>query len=154
MKFDSKLTFESKTMGVSLFLMSLGELVFFWLVKRIFVDTSVLLRFYVAFVLPILEYCSPVWGSAAECHLQHLERQVCSVARLCPDQSFLSLLLRRHVAGLCMMYKIKIRTRITVCSASLLLPECDIPRCGRSSSMLIDLFHIPFLLIIFTIIVN
>ena len=24
---------------------------------------------YFAFVVPILEYCSPVWGSAAECHL-------------------------------------------------------------------------------------
>ena len=34
-------------------------------VKRVFVDTSVLLRRYYAFVLPILEYCSPVLGSAA-----------------------------------------------------------------------------------------
>ena len=43
------------------------------LVKRIFVDTSVLIRCYYAFVLPFLEYCIPVWGSAAE-------RQVYSVA--------------------------------------------------------------------------
>ena len=50
------------------------------LVKRVFEDTSVLLRCYYAFVLPILEYCSPVWGSAAECHLELLERQVYSVA--------------------------------------------------------------------------
>ena len=57
------------------------------LVKRIFVDTSALLRCYYEFVLPILEYCSPVWGSAAECRLQLLERQVYSVARLCLDQS-------------------------------------------------------------------
>ena len=42
------------------------------LVKHIFVDTSVLLRYYFVFVLPILEYCSPVWGSSAECHLQLL----------------------------------------------------------------------------------
>ena len=53
--------------------------------------TSVSLRCYFAFVLPILEYCSSVWWSAAECHLQFLERQVYLVARLCPDQSFLSL---------------------------------------------------------------
>ena len=33
-----------------------------------------LVRCYSAFVLPILEYCS-VWGSAAEYHLQLLERQ-------------------------------------------------------------------------------
>ena len=31
------------------------------LVKLVFVDTSVLLCCYNAFVLPILEYCSPVW---------------------------------------------------------------------------------------------
>ena len=47
-----------------------------------------------AFVLPILEYCSSVWGSATECHLQLLQRQVYSIA----DQSFLSLCHRRHVA--------------------------------------------------------
>ena len=29
-----------------------------------------------------------------------------SVGRLCPDQRFLSLCHRRHVAGLCMLYKI------------------------------------------------
>ena len=48
---------------------------------------------------------SQVWGSAAECHLQLLERQVYSVARICSDQSFLSLHHRRHDAGLCMLYK-------------------------------------------------
>ena len=57
--------------------------------ERVFVDTSVLLRCYYAFVLPILEYCSPVWESAAESHLQLLERQVYSVVRLCPHQTFL-----------------------------------------------------------------
>ena len=72
---------------------------------------------YFAFVLPILEYCSPVWGSATECHLQLLEHQVYSVARLFPDQSFMSLCHRRRVAGLSKLYKVK-RTLITVCSAS------------------------------------
>ena len=76
------------------------------LVKRIFVDNSVSLRCYFAFVLPILEYCSPVYGSIAECHLQLLERQVYSVARLCPDQSILSLRHRRRVAVLSMLYKV------------------------------------------------
>ena len=42
--------------------------------------------------------------SSAECHLQLLERQVYSVARRCPDQSFLSLCHRRCVAGLSMFY--------------------------------------------------
>ena len=47
-------------------------------VKRIFVDTSVFLRFYFAFVLAIFEYCSPVWRSTAESHLQLLAGQVYS----------------------------------------------------------------------------
>ena len=42
--------------------------------------TPVLLRWYNAFVLQILEYCCPVWESAAEGHLQLLEHQVYSVA--------------------------------------------------------------------------
>ena len=50
--------------------------------------------------------CFPVWGSAAECHLQLLERQVYSVARLCPDQIFLSLRHWRYVAALCKLYKV------------------------------------------------
>ena len=44
------------------------------LVKRMFVDTSVLLRCYFAFVLPILDYCSSVLRSAAKCLLPLLER--------------------------------------------------------------------------------
>ena len=80
MKFDSKLTFEDHVRCiVSCVYQKIG---IFMLAKHIFVDTSVLLRCYFAFVLPILEYCSPVWGSAAECHLQLFERQVYSVARL------------------------------------------------------------------------
>ena len=95
-----------------------------------------LLRCYYAFVLPILEYCYPVWGYAVRCHLQLLESQVYSVARLCPDQTFLSLCHRRHVAALFMLYKL-IRTRIIVClvSVHLLLSEFDIPRCRCSSSI-------------------
>ena len=76
------------------------------LVKRISVDTSVLLHCYFVIALPILEYCFPVWGTAAECHPQLLERQVYSVARLSPDESFLSLCHRRLVAGLGMLYTV------------------------------------------------
>ena len=103
MKFDSKLTFENHVHGIfSRVSQRIGIL---RLVKRIFVDTSVLLCSYFAFVHLILEYCSPVWGSAAECHLQLLERQVYSVVKLCPHQSFL-LRHRRRVAGLNMLYKV------------------------------------------------
>ena len=87
-KLDCKLTFEDHVLGiVPRVSQKIGIL---RLVKRVFVDTSVLLCCYYVFVLPILEYCSPVWGSAAECHHQLLECQVYSVARLCPNQTFMT----------------------------------------------------------------
>ena len=59
-----------------------------------------------AFVLPTLEYCSQVWGSAADTHLRLLDRHVRSVAGLCPTAQLPSLAHRRRVAGVCMLYKI------------------------------------------------
>ena len=103
-KFDSRLTFEDHVHGIVSRVSQ--RICIFRLVKHVFVDTSVLLRCYYAFVLSILEYCCPVWGSAAKCYLQLLERQVYSVARLCHDQTFLSLCHRRHVAALCKSYKV------------------------------------------------
>ena len=121
-KFDSKFTFIDPVCGI-VFRVS-QRIGILRLVKHVFVDTSVLLCCYYSFVLPIIEYCSAVWGPAAECHFQLLERQVYSVAWLCPDQSFVSLCHRGHVAALCMLHVV-IRTRIIVCSVSfhLLLVE-------------------------------
>ena len=103
-KYDCRLTFEDHVRGiVCLVSQRIG---IFRLVMRVFVDTSVLLRCYYAFVFQILEYCSPVWRSAAECNLQLFERQVYSVASLCPDQTFLSLCHQRNVAALCIFYKV------------------------------------------------
>ena len=68
MKFDSKLTFEDHVRGIVSLVSQRIDIL--RLETRIYVDTSVLLRCYFAFVFSILEYCSPVWGSAAECHLQ------------------------------------------------------------------------------------
>ena len=54
-----------------------------------------------------------------------------SVARLCPDQSFLSLCHRRRAARMCMMYTVRTHSHgwFIVCSESchLLLPEFNIP---------------------------
>ena len=102
-------------------------------VKRVFVDTSVLLRCYYSFVLQILEYCSPVWGSAAECHLQLLEPQVYSVLeKICETYSRAPVSCRCDIDVmllLCVCWKRLIRTRIIVCSVSfhLLLSEFNIP---------------------------
>ena len=103
--FDSRLTFEDHVRDiVSRVSQRIGIL---RLVKRVFVDTSVYLRCYYSLICcpnpGVLFSCV---GSAAECHFQLLERQVYSVARLCPDQTFLSLCHRRHVAALCMLYKV------------------------------------------------
>ena len=110
-KFDGKFTFEDHVRGiVSRVSERIGVL---RLAKHIFVDTCwICFSYYIAiallfvFILPILEYCFPVWVSAAECYLQLLESQVCSVARLWHDQSFLSLCRRRSVAWLSMLYKV------------------------------------------------
>ena len=102
-KFESKLTFKDLVCGIVLRVSQRIDILM--LVKHIFVDTSVLLLCYFAFVLTILEYCSVVWGSAAECHLQLLELQVYSLARLCPDQ-ILFLRHRRRVAGLSTLYMV------------------------------------------------
>ena len=84
MKFDSTLSFEDHVHSIvsSIF----QRISILRLMKCVFVDTSVLLHCFCAFVLPILEYCSPVWWSAAECPLQLLERQGYSGARHCLNQ--------------------------------------------------------------------
>ena len=71
------------------------------LVKRIFVDISVLHRCCSAYVLPIPEYCSRAWGSPSA-----LERQFNSLAWLYPEQSFLSSSYRHHIVRLCMLYNV------------------------------------------------
>ena len=96
----------SKSICVVLFPVSLRELVF-WGLWKVYLWTPLCYpRCYFAFVLPILEYCSPVWGLADECHLQLLERQVYPVARLFHDQSFLSFCHLRPVAWLSVVYKL------------------------------------------------
>ena len=67
-KFDSHLTFEDHVTGnVSRVSQRIGILRLLLLE-----ETSVLLRCYSVSVLSILGYCSPVWESAAECHLSNV----------------------------------------------------------------------------------
>ena len=103
-RFDCKLTFESHVRGVVLRVSQrIGIL---RMVNGVYADTSVLLRCYYAFILPILEYCSPVWGSSASSHIRLLDRQIHAVSRLCPDQILKSLNHRRCIAVKCMLCKI------------------------------------------------
>ena len=79
------------------------------LVKHVFVDTSVAsLLLWICSPNPTV--LSPVWGSAAEYHLQLLNHQEYSVARLCLDQTFLLFSHWRHVAAMCMLYKVNLNS--------------------------------------------
>ena len=80
---------------------------------------AVLLRYYYAFVLSILEYCSPVWGQLLNIIFSYSgTRCMHSVARLNADLSFLSLCHRRHMLLDCVCCTRLIRIRIVVCSVN------------------------------------
>ena len=72
-----------------------------------FHDRSLLGRCFRGFVLPVLEYCSAVWRSAADTHLKLLDRAV-SGARFITGGVFeCDISHRRSMADLCMLYKIR-----------------------------------------------
>ena len=60
-----------------------------------------------SFVLPVLEYCSAVWCSAADSHLKLLDRVVRSAGFLAGGVLECNLAHRRSVAELCMLFNIK-----------------------------------------------
>ena len=72
--FVSKMTFEKHLRSVSIAASQrLGILRKSW---RVFHDRSLLGRCFRGFVLPVLEYCSAVWCSAADTYLNLLDRAV------------------------------------------------------------------------------
>ena len=74
MTFDAKLTFEKHLRSVSRAASQrLGILRKSW---QVFHDRSLLERCFQGFLLPVLEYCSAVWCSAADTHLKLLDRAV------------------------------------------------------------------------------
>ena len=95
--------------------------------------TPRLLHCYYAFILPILEYCSPVWGSAASSHFRLLDRQIHAVSRLFPDQILKPLNHCRCVAGMCMLYKIHINPKH--CLYGELPPACQRVRHTHAAAM-------------------
>ena len=74
-----------------------------------FHDRSLLSRCFQCFVLPVLEYCSAVWFSAAEgdTHLKLLNRAVSGARFLTGGVVECDITGRRSVAVLCMLYKIR-----------------------------------------------
>ena len=59
------------------------------------------------FVLPVFEYCSSVWCSAADTHLKLLDRAVSGASFLTRGVLECDFAHRRSVAVLCMLYKIR-----------------------------------------------
>jgi len=71
---DSKLTFESQIRVIVA--STSGRLGILRKALHLYCDAEVVSRSYWSYVLPVLEYCSPVWSSAATCHLSLLDRIV------------------------------------------------------------------------------
>ena len=74
---------------------------------QVFHDRSLLVRSFWSFVLPVLEYCSAVWCSAADSHLKLLDRVVRSAGFLAGGVLECNLAHRRSVAESCKLFKIK-----------------------------------------------
>ena len=63
-------------------------------------------RFFRGFVLPVLEYCSKLWCSAADTHLKLLDRAVSGARSLTEGVFECDIANRRSVSVLCMLYEI------------------------------------------------
>ena len=101
--FDSKFTFERHIRSIS---SSVAQKI--GLLRksfRILGDHDVLLRCFNSFILPCLEYCSPVWSSAADSHFKLLDKNLRACKFLIPN---LTISLQHHhfISSLCMLYKI------------------------------------------------
>ena len=76
-------------------------------VWRLFHYRSLLGRCFLGFVLPVLEYCSAVWCSAADTHLKLLYRVVSGAQFLTGGVFDSDITHRRSMAILLMLYKIR-----------------------------------------------
>ena len=74
---------------------------------RVFHYRSFLGRCFPRFLLPVLEYASAVWCSAADTHLKLLDRAVSGARFLTRGVFECDIAHRRSVALLCMLYKIR-----------------------------------------------
>ena len=103
--FDSKMTFEKHLRSVSR--AASQRLGILSKPCRVFHDRALLGRCFRGFVLPVLEYCSAVWCSAADTHLKLLDRAISGARFLTGGVFECDIAHRRSVAVLCMLYKIR-----------------------------------------------
>ena len=104
-KFDSKLTFESHIRAiVSSASRKLGILRKAYTILQ---DASISVTCFRCFILPLLEYCAPVWSSAAASHLRLIDKVFRTAQFLCNGNVLCNLSHRRDISCLCMLYKIR-----------------------------------------------
>ena len=146
--FDSKMTFEKHLRSVSRAASQrLGILRKSW---QVFHDELLLGRCFMGFVLPVLDYCSAVWCSAADTHLRLTDRVISGASFLTGGVFECDPVHRRSVAVLCMLYKIRynplhplygalpvpyVPVRVTRGAAhryTYTPPRCRIPPCRRT----------------------
>ena len=84
---------------------------------QVFHDRSLLGRCFMDFVLPVLEYGSAVWCSAADTHLRLLDRVVSGASFLTGGVFECDLAYRHSVAVSCMLYKIRCNQMHDICGA-------------------------------------
>ena len=101
---DSKLTFEKQVRAIAA--SALRRVGILRKTMSVFQDVAVVAKCFWAFTLPVLEYCSPVWISAATSHLSLLDRVVGQVSRLGGGSVSCGLWHRRKVASVCVFFKI------------------------------------------------
>ena len=134
--FDSKMTIEKHLSSVSRAASQrIGILTKSW---RVFHDRSVRGRSIRGFVLPVLEYSSAVWCSAADTHLKLLDRAG-SGARLLTGGLFeYDCAHRLSVAVLCMLY----RSGVTRCTLFMVLYLDHMCQCGWHAVLWSHIVHL------------
>ena len=101
---DSKLAFEKQVRAISA--SASRRVGILRKTMSVFRDVAVVTKCFWAFILPVLEYCSPVWMSAATSHLSLLDRVVGQVSRISGGSVSCDRWHRRKVASLCVFFKI------------------------------------------------
>ena len=92
---------------------------------RVFHDRLLIGRCFWGFILPVLEYCSAVWCSAANTHLKPLDRVISGACFLAGGVLNCNLSHRRRsVSVLCMLHKIRLNPMHPLCGA---LSEPNVP---------------------------
>ena len=100
---DSKFTFEDHIRSISSSIsQKIGILRKSY---KVFGEQDILKKCFNAFILPCFEYCAPVWSSAANSHLNLLDRNLRAIKFLIPDLN-VDLWHRRAISSLCILYKI------------------------------------------------